>query len=188
MTTKKEQATESGHVQVNAPSSWNMRIWDEGNHEWLRSHDKNALAYVGFDIRGGEVATIQGMDWVYDAIFHGRNLIFERSTGLADKNGKEIYEGDIVNLEYYAKRFGKKRWNKTYPRKGGIDINIVSFDDGYFKFHKEDKDGYGSELAFSDYGEWESKDGAYKYVAEVIGNIHQNPELIGADRRSNDET
>lgn len=105
-------------------------------------------------------------------------LYIEQYTGLKDKNGKEIYEGDIVNLEYYEKPFGKKRWRKTYPRKGGKDINIVGFEDGFFKFYEEDKDGYGSELSFSDYGEWEGKDGAYKYVAEVIGNIHETPELL----------
>lgn len=104
--------------------------------------------------------------------------VIEQYTGLKDKNGKEICENDIVNLEYYVKPFGKKRWNKTYPRKGSKDINVVGFEDGYFKFHQEDKDGYGSELAFSDYGEWEVEDGSCKYVAEVIGNIHENPELL----------
>lgn len=107
-----------------------------------------------------------------------RDTQIEQYTGLKDKNGKEICENDIVNLEYYEKPFGKKRWNKTYPRKGSKDINVVGFEDGYFKFHQEDKDGYGSELAFSDYGEWEVKDGSCKYVAEVIGNIHENPELL----------
>lgn len=114
-----------------------------------------------------------------DEYFECDEFIIEQCTGLKDKNGKEIYEGDIVNLEYYEKPFGKKRWIKTYPLKGGRDINIVGFEDGYFKFYEEDKDGYGSELAFSDYGEWEDKDMAYKYVAEVIGNIHENPELLG---------
>lgn len=110
--------------------------------------------------------------------FEKGELIIEQYTGLKDKNGKEIYEGDIANLEYYEKPSGRKRWKKTYPRKGGKDINKVGFEDGYFKFYKEDKDGYGSELVFSDYGEWEGKEGAYKYVAEVIGNIHENPELL----------
>jgi uncharacterized phage protein (TIGR01671 family) len=110
-----------------------------------------------------------------------KHLYIEQYTGLRDKNGKYIYEGDIVNLAYYEKPHGKKRWNKTYPHKGGKDINVVDFEDGYFKFHQEDKDGYGSELAFSDYGEWEGRDCEYKYEAEVIGNIHENPELLGGE-------
>jgi hypothetical protein len=42
-----------------------------------------------------------------------------------------------------------------------------------------DKDGIGSELSFSDYGWWEGAKGQEKYEAEVIGNIHENPELLG---------
>jgi len=120
------------------------------------------------------------IDWADADLLMGRYEL-EQYTGLKDKNGKEIYEGDIVNLEYYKKPFGKKRWSKTYPLKGGKDINIVGFEDGFFKFYREDKDGFGSELAFSDYGEWEGKDGAYKYEAEVIGNINENPELLGGE-------
>lgn len=105
---------------------------------------------------------------------HGVDCV-EQYTGLKDKNGKEIYEGDIVNLAYYKKSHGKKRWVKNYPHK---DINVVEFEDGYFKFSNTDKYGIGSELVFSDYGEWSGRDCEYKYEAEVIGNIHENPELL----------
>lgn len=125
----------------------------------------------------GKVCGIVCDGIVYDT----DDVVLEQDTGLKDKNGRMIREGDIVNLEYYEKPFGKKRWNKTYPHKGGKDINIVDFEDGYFKFYTGDKDGHGSELAFSDYGEWNTAGGAHKYVAEVIGNIHENPELLGGE-------
>ena len=135
---------------------------------------------------GVSIGTIKVWDENAPLISHefsySEDCIFEQYTDLTDKNGKEIYEGDIVNLEYYEKPFGKKRWNKTYPHKGGKDINIVDFEDGYFKFYTGDKDGHGSELSFSDYGEWSTADGAYKYVAEVIGNIHENPELLEGEK------
>jgi uncharacterized phage protein (TIGR01671 family) len=71
-------------------------------------------------------------------------------TGLKDKNGREIYEGDIVAhaIEGY-----------TTP------LSVVEFKDGMFVFTDSE---YSTELI-------ESLD-----YCEVIGNIYENPELLKA--------
>lgn len=90
---------------LNDPSRWNMRIWDDDKKEWLCQSDRDALTYYGFDITGGETTEFQGLPkWHPD-----RHLIWEQSTGLKDKNSKEIYENCELDgryrVEYIAPKF-----------------------------------------------------------------------------------
>lgn len=80
-------------------------------------------------------------------------------TGLKDKKGTKIFEGDI--LEYIGKRKDNK--NKVYRRK-------VVFHEGMFALLSKELRAY-SALNYHC-----MKDGRSAW--RVIGNIHDNPELI----------
>ena len=82
-----------------------------------------------------------------DVIELNRGLEYEQSTGLHDGHGKEIYEGDIVESQYFIH-------------------SIVNYDNDISTFCAFDIPFYEAESIYWD-NEW-----------IIIGNIHENPELL----------
>lgn len=76
-------------------------------------------------------------------------------TGLHDKNGKEIYDGDIVNLVNYGERGDALvLWNQNL---GAWCLQLR----------------YEPRVGCKTLGSWLEEE-----VLEVIGNIHTNPEMM----------
>lgn len=91
--------------------------------------------------------------------------IFSEYTGLEDKNGKEIYEGDIIKFEDCSIDGTKEFYNiGVIEREGKRDELVISqllFEKTYFTENYMDFIDQTFE------------------VCEVIGNIYENPELLG---------
>lgn len=85
------------------------------------------------------------------------NYHIMQCTGLKDKNGKLIYEEDIIEIEDFKE---EKHIVKVYFDKK----------DAWFK-HTYDSSGYDwSDLDFGVSSLWEN--------VEIIGNIYENPKLL----------
>lgn len=93
-----------------------------------------------------------------DKPLSGAKQLWEQYTGLNDKNGKEIYEGDIVDTQYHNLH--------TYKGRGVVEMGEMY-----------DSDGWNNEVILG----WCAGGSSLLDVHEecaVIGNIHENPKLL----------
>jgi uncharacterized phage protein (TIGR01671 family) len=88
-------------------------------------------------------------------------------TGLKDKNGKEIFQGDIVNclvlIEHRVPSTKRQIIEERHEKR------IIRFQNGAFRQFPLNDNSYGWTLRDFD---------VHDIKFEVIGNIYENPELI----------
>lgn len=115
----------------------------------FRAWHKNLHCYVNDGVHYGPT--------LVEGVLHSDYHDIEQFIGLTDKNGNKIYVGDILQDET-----GKFR---VYSVPGGFGIN--AFDDlkkDFIQFWHSTSD---------------HQTAGYIQCCEVIGNIHENRELLG---------
>lgn len=103
--------------------------------------------------------------------------VVEWDTGLKDKNGKNIFEGDIVafadSLDHkmYLESLDapNEHYDETHNEGRSVAKIIYGIADDYPAFDLDEHDFEINGL---------SALANYSYWYEVIGNIHDNPELL----------
>ena len=127
-----------------------FRVWSKVRNDWV--HNMMLLACIDGLPFAHFVETDSDKKFVKHHIYNASNLdvVIQQYTGLKDKNGVEIYEGDIV------KATSDQFVNENF-------IGKVIFDEGCFLtwINKNDIRGI-----------WGEDD------IEVIGNIFENKDLL----------
>ena len=126
-----------------------FRAWDTANKRWATESDfKEVGLFVNYYIDGSGKFELQAD---VNECGYGRFEIVE-FTGLHDKNGKEIYEGDMITTRLYPLNDGRS--HDIYYKDGCFRVRWTMFTlaNMFENTHNGD--------------------------IEVIGNIYENPELL----------
>ena len=129
--------------------------------------DENSPFLLNFNGDVLEICSQKGIDFrIAWARIGNNNIKLMQFTGLKDKNGKEIYEGDLGRLY-------------CHDDCGGAMGEIKWWNDGWWIMTNRNHLGIDGEYklrtsevvqSIDQTGEWSQ--------FEVIGNIHENPKLL----------
>lgn len=139
-----------------------FRAWNKKRNKWMSEYHYSI----------NENGTISLMVGNYDDSSNDIELI--QFTGLKDKNGKEIYEGDII-----------KSIHKLNPLMIKDEFSIVGYSYNQVEFVSGRFIGQPKKWD-NEISEYFGKNGIYGFTpneltkpsTEIIGNIYENPELF----------
>ena len=127
----------------------------------FRAWDKDQNQYIaGFDVRVDGNGNVYRRTWGESQWDRTQGLEIEQYTGLKDKNGKEIHEGDILNC-----------WDWGREPNKLLTVSTVYWAEASWCLDPDPTDGDRYDL--------------FRNI-EIIGNVHQNPELLKQTAASND--
>ena len=130
-----------------------FRAWEKTCKTMYEADD---IVYIDFEDK--EIC-VKTLFFEKAARYDFDDIVLMQSTGLKDKNGKEIFEGDILSIE-------------TDEENVRVE---VSWDSKHALFLFESKK-YDEKEPLSELRE----DSSYPF--KIIGNIHTNPELVEVEQ------
>ena len=145
-----------------------FRVWDKLNKKMIVDED-NLLISLSGDV----VKVWDDGEWANT--INGLNYILMQYTGLKDKNGKECYEGDVVVLP--DSEITPITDEGQGPEEDMNHLSPVEFKGGCFGLNVLEDSGIFHK-GFWSFDSILNGNGYKLEDLEVIGNIHENSELI----------
>lgn len=151
-----------------------FRVWDTKNKQFINAIppceymlDSDAWDRRDCDSDGDPQYYINN---ILSKTFNGR-LVFQQFTGAVDKNGKEIYDGDIVKVRRFhiVAREVSKNTITTDLIENGEEIGYVFWPWCQYKWLVSYE-----HIRHDDFDDFNGIDHRH----EIIGNICENPELV----------
>ena len=137
-----------------------FRCWDTENKEMLEVQE---LDYE--DSYNGQPMIRTTM---YSDYFDTEDMILMQYVGLKDKNGKEIYEGDIVKVKLYKGEEEKYFVGKVEYFGSSFIVDADNDSD----YHVYDLDGFGIDFKYN------------LEDCEVIGNVWEDSDLLNDNKNT----
>ena len=129
-----------------------FRVWNKFMKAWMA---EDVIAITG----NNELIDCLGVNTQLDSQYEDEEIVFQQFTGLSDSKGKEIYEGDIVDIQDSIK----------------LPLYVIKF--GFFENSCSEIAGNGFFLEAIGGGEY-SQETLYEEIKlKIAGNIFENPEL-----------
>ena len=141
-----------------------FRVWSILESKYLSSYANKGLQFFTNYSRVGDPHYIVGVDWFITAqeLENPVNYYVQQFTGLKDKDGREIYEGDIVELQELG--FDGTPSEKKYL----CEIFVKKPANSCWFFHARPLPVDEGGRQFS----------LYNNQYQIVGNVFENPELL----------
>lgn len=128
---------------------------------WVEIDEIYSLEYFALKSITLDGKMVQGHNYFFDM---PEEKFIMQYTGLKDNNGKNVYEGDIVRFKDFHEGWSPKKdcsvWDATCViewQQESASFKLTEIDGNRYLFYPNC---------------W------FCYYFEVIGNIHENPELL----------